>query len=390
MNDVPVPAQAEVLVDLGALRHNVRRLTEIVRVDLPQERRPPEVMVVVKADGYGHGMVPVARAARDAGASWLGVATGPEALALRACGDDGRLLCWLASPGADFASLVEAGVDVTASSMAQLDEICRGARQAGRRARVQIKFDTGLSRNGTPRSEWLEVVTAARGAELDGTIRVTGLWSHFACSDEPDHPANERQELAFAEACALADDAGLVPEVRHLANSAGAIWRPSSRLDLVRLGIAAYGLTPAPQLADSSTLGLVPAMTVRGTLAHAKEIAAGDGVSYGHAFIAPVPMRVALVPMGYGDGIPRHASGTAEVSVAGRRAPVLGRVCMDQFVVDAVDAQAGDEVLLFGPGTSGEPTAQDWADWCGTISYEIVTRMGGRQVRTYVGENEPT
>jgi alanine racemase len=218
-------------------------------------------------------------------------------------------------------------------------------------------------------------------------VHVTGLWSHFACSDELEHPANERQEVAFAKACALADDAGLRPEVRHLANSAGAIWRPTARLDLVRLGIAAYGLSPAPQAADSAALGLVPAMTVRGTLAHAKDIAAGDGVSYGHAFVAPGPMRVGLVPMGYGDGVPRHASGTAEVSVGGRRARVLGRICMDQFVVAAPDARAGEEVLLFGPGTSGEPSAQDWADWCGTISYEIVTRMGGRQVRTYVGEN---
>jgi alanine racemase len=348
------------------------------------------VIVVVKADGYGHGMVPAARAARDAGASWLGVATGPEALALRASGDQGRLLCWLASPGADFAPLVAHNVDVTASSVAQLEEICRGAEQAGRLARVQLKFDTGLSRNGAPRSEWLALVTAARNAELAGTVHVTGLWSHFACSDELEHPANARQEQAFAEACALADDAGLLPEVRHLANSAGAIWRPSARLDLVRLGIAAYGLSPAPQVADSAGLGLVPAMTVRGTLAHAKEIAAGEGVSYGHTFVAPAPMRVALVPMGYGDGIPRHASGAAEVSVAGRRAPVLGRICMDQFVVAAPDARAGDEVLLFGPGSAGEPSAQDWADWCGTISYEIVTRMGGRQVRTYVGENGST
>ena len=393
MNAVPPSPHAEVVIDLGAVRHNVRRLRELVSAspDAAEDAAAgngtttaPKIMVVVKADGYGHGMVPVARAAREAGAEWLGVATGEEALALRDSGDDGRVLCWLAAPGADFGPLVEADVDVTAYSVSQLDDILRGAREADRVARVQLKFDTGLSRGGAPRSEWLALVTAARLAEEDGTARVTGLWSHFACSDQPDHPSNALQEASFAEACALADDSGLRPEVRHLANSAGALLLPSARHDLVRLGIAAYGLTPAPEVTSSSELGLVPAMTVRGTVVLAKEVAAGDGVSYGHTFVAAEPMRVALVPMGYGDGVPRHASSTAEVLVDGSRGRVLGRICMDQFVVEAPEVHAGDEVVLFGPGTRGEPTAQDWAEWCGTISYEIVTRMGGRQTRTWV------
>ena len=384
MNAAPPSPHAEVVIDLGAVRHNVRRLRELVSTP----EAGPKLMVVVKADGYGHGMVPVARAARQAGAEWLGVATGDEALALRTSGDTGRVLCWLAAPGADFAPLVAADVDVTAYSVAQLGDIVRGARETGAVARLQLKFDTGLSRGGAPRSEWLALVTAARSAEEDGTVRVTGLWSHFACSDEPEHPANQTQEAAFAEACALAEDAGLTPEVRHLANSAGALLRPGARLDLVRLGISAYGLTPAPAVASSAELGLVPAMTVRGTVVLAKEIAAGDGVSYGHAFVAPEDMRVALVPMGYGDGVPRHASSTAEVLLDGARGRVLGRICMDQFVVAAPEAHAGDEVVLFGSGTRGEPTAQDWAEWCGTINYEIVTRMGGRQTRIWV-DSEP-
>jgi alanine racemase len=382
MSSPPSP-HAEVVVDLGAVRHNLRRLRDLVAEGVD---RPPTVMVVVKADAYGHGMLEVARAARDEGVDWLGVATGAEALALREAGDRGRLLCWLAAPGHDFAPLVAADVDVTASSLAQLEEIVRGAGEAERAARVQLKVDTGLSRSGAPRSEWLELFTAARRAQEEGVVRVTGLWSHFACSDEPDHPANAMQKAAFAEATALAKDAGLRPEVRHLSNSAGALLHPDARLDLVRLGIAVYGFSPAPDVVTTEQLGLVPAMTVRGSVVLTKELAPGDGVSYGHTFVAEDSMRVALVPMGYADGIPRHASSTAEVQVAGVRGRVLGRICMDQFVVEAPEAHPGDQVVVLGPGTHGEPTATDWARWCTTIDYEIVTRMGGRQTRVWVDE----
>lgn len=381
----PSSPHAEVVVDLGAIRHNVARLRELVSED---RASGPQVMVVVKADGYGHGMVPVARAARAAGADWIGVATGAEAVTLREAGDRGRLLCWLAAPGADFTSLLERDVDVSAYSVAQLEEIATAARRLRRLARVQLKFDTGLSRGGAPRPEWPAFVSAARDLEHQGVLRVTGLWSHLACSDEPEHPANRAQMVAFEDALALASEAGLDPEVRHLANSAGAILLPETRYDLVRLGIAVYGLSPAPDLRTSEELGLVPAMTVRGSVVMTKEIAAGDGVSYGHTFVADQRMRVALVPMGYGDGIPRSASSTAEVLVGGARGRVLGRVCMDQFVVEAPGEETVRDVVLFGPGTRGEPTATDWARWCGTINYEIVTRMGGRQTRLWVGDEE--
>ncbi len=375
--------RAETVVDLAAVRHNVRRLRELV-----WEGSAGDVMVVVKADAYGHGLTQVARAAREAGADWLGVATPDEALALRDAGDTGRLLCWLAAPGEDFAPLVRADVDVTAYSVAQLEEVVRGARAAGSPARLQLKLDTGLSRGGAEREEWLPLATAAKRAEDDGDLRVTGVWSHLACADEPDHPANRAQIEAFADGVALVRDVGLRPEVCHLANSAGALLHPDARHDLVRLGIAAYGLSPAPEVVSGRELGLVPAMTVRATVVLAKQLQAGDGVSYGHTFHASEPMRVALVPLGYADGVPRHASSRAEVLFDGVRSPVLGRVCMDQFVVAAPEAHAGDEVVLFGPGLHGEPTATDWARWCGTIDYEIVSRMRGRQHRTWVGEEQ--
>lgn len=383
------PARAEIVVDLDAIRRNVRRLRELVSDGLPEGATAPAVMVVVKADGYGHGMVETARAARDAGAEWLGVATLDEALRLRAAGDTGRVLCWIAVPGEGFAPAIAADVDVSAYSISQLDEIVAAARSVDRTARVQLKVDTGLSRGGAPRDQWVPLFEAARKAEVAGDVEVVGVWSHFACSDEPDHPANDRQETAFREALDLATGAGLTPEVRHLSNSAGALLRPSARFDLVRLGIASYGLTPAPEVVSSGDLGLVPAMTVQGEAVLTKDLEAGAGISYGHTFVTDRPMRVALVPLGYGDGVPRHASNTAQVQLGGARGGVRGRICMDQFVVEAPDSVgAGDRVVLFGPGADGEPTAQDWADWCGTISYEIVTRIGGnagRAARRWVG-----
>ena len=373
MSPLPV-ARAEILVDLAAIRHNVRLLRELTGV---------QMMTVVKADGYGHGMREVARAAREAGAEWIGVATIDEALALRDGGDTGRVLCWLTVPGEDHAAAIAADVDVTAYSVAELDEIEAAVAIAGRPARVQLKVDTGLSRGGAPMDTWAEVVAAARAGEQDGTWRVTGVWSHLAASDEPDHPANDAQEAVFREALAIADAAGLQPEVRHLANSAGAILRPSARFDLVRVGLASYGLDPAP--GHTPDLGLRPAMTVRATLAQTKPLAAGASVSYGHTWTAETDTTIGLVPVGYADGVPRHASNVAQVLVDGRRRAIRGRVCMDQFVVD-LDGDlpsAGHDVVLFGDGSHGEPTAQDWAEASGTISYEIVTRVGGRMTRRY-------
>ncbi|GGO90026.1 alanine racemase [Nocardioides phosphati] len=374
---------AELVVDVAAIRHNVRRLKEWVGPGV-------QMMTVVKGDGYGHGMVPAARAARAAGAEWLGVATLEEALTVRAAGDTGRLLCWLAVPGQDFAPLVAADVDVTAYTVAELDEIRAAARSVGERARVQLKVDTGLSRGGSTAADWPDLVAAARRAELAGELVVTGIWSHLAASEDQAHPANDAQEKAFLDALDVAEAVGLRPEVRHLANSAGAVLRPSVRFDLVRCGIASYGLDPAPGVTPAG-LDLVPAMTARARLAMVKHIDAGAGVSYGHLWVAEEPTTVGLVPVGYADGVPRHGSGALEVAVGGERHPVRGRICMDQFVIDLgadTTAQAGDEVLLFGTGARGEPTAGEWAAWCDTINYEIVTRIGGRFARVVIDSAE--
>lgn len=372
MNTPSDTARAEVVVDLDAIRSNVRWLAS---------QTSAQLMVVVKADGYGHGMTQVARAAREAGADWLGVATLAEARALRAAGDRGRLMCWLAVPGETYADVLAADVDVAAYSVAQLREI-EAAAFADRPARVHLKIDTGLIRGGAMLADWADLVRAAVASDR---INPVGIWSHLASSDEPDHPANAAQLAVFTEAIAMARDLGLEPEVRHLANSAATLLAPETHFDLVRCGIASYGLNPAPTVLTGT--GLTPAMTVQGEVVITKEIRAGAGVSYGHTWVAPRDMEVAVVPMGYGDGIPRHASSTAQVQVNGHREDVLGRICMDQFTVSSsAGAHAGDPVVLFGSGASGEPTAQEWADWCGTISYEIVTRMGGRQARRWINE----
>jgi alanine racemase len=371
--------RAELAVDLDAIRDNVMALRSWVE--------PAHVMAVVKADGYGHGMLEAARAARAGGATWLGVAVVEEALALRAAGDNGRILSWLAVPDEDYRPAIEAGIDLTAYSTAELAEIADAAHAIGVSARLQLKVDTGLGRGGAVEADWPALVAAAAEAERLGAVRVTGVWSHLACSDEPDHPANDRQHAAFEAALDVAARAGLRPEVRHLANSAGALTRPTARYDLVRCGLAAYGLSPVPQLHTSAELGLLPAMTARTRVAVVKRVPPGSGVSYGHTYVTERETTLALVPVGYGEGVLRSGSSTAPVQVAGKRHRVSGRVCMDQFVVDVGDdrVRAGAEVVLFGSGREGEPTAQEWADACGTISYEIVTRIGGRFTRRYVG-----
>ncbi len=377
----PGVTAAEIVVDLEAVRHNVRLLRELVA--------PAALMVVVKADGYGHGAVPVARAARQGGADWLGAATIAEGLELRAAGDTGPILTWLDLPGGErYAEALAADLDVTAYSERELALVAAAAAEAGRVARVQLKVDTGLSRGGCVREDWPGLVAAARAAQDAGRVEVTGVWSHLACADEPAHPATEVQRERLADAVAQADAAGVGPGLRHLANSAGALLWPDVRLDLARVGLASYGLDPAP--GHTPAVGLVPAMTVQAPLVLAKRVAAGEGVSYGHTWVADRDTTVGLVPVGYADGVPRHASGRAEVWVAGRRRPIRGRVCMDQFVVD-LDGDLpdpGEPVVLFGPGTRGEPTAQEWAEACGTISYEIVSRIGGRLGRRHVGEED--
>ncbi|GAA1926805.1 alanine racemase [Nocardioides lentus] len=378
------PPRVEVRVDLDAVRDNVARLRGLVA--------PAVLMAVVKADGYGHGLVEAAGAARAGGADWLATATPEEALALRAAGDAGPLLCWLTTPGDDLRPAVAAGVDLTAYAPDEVAAVAAAARAVGRPARLQLKVDTGLSRGGATPAGWPALVRAAAAARDAGDVVVTGTWSHFACADEPAHPANDTQQAVFDSALATMADLGVDPGLRHLANSAAALLRPAAAYDAVRCGIATYGVDPAPGAHDWTALGLRPAMSVRARVAMVKRIEAGAGVSYGHRWTAPHDTWVALVPAGYGDGVPRHASDVAEVLVAGRRRPLRGTVCMDQVVVelgpdDADRVEPGSEAVLLGDPARGEPSATEWAEVSGTIGYEVVTRMGGwRTVRTHHGE----
>ncbi|MFF4604259.1 alanine racemase [Streptomyces sp. NPDC001339] len=376
MNETAKRARAA--IDLAAVRSNVRAL---------RERAPgAELMAVVKSDGYGHGAVPCARAARAAGAAWLGTALPEEAFALRAAGDTGRLMCWLWTPGGPWRKAIELDIDVAVSGLWALREVTAAARACGRTARVQLKIDTGLGRNGCQPADWAELTRAARAAEAEGALTVTGVWSHFACADEPGHPSIAAQLAAFREALGTAEAAGLRPEVRHLANTPATLTLPEAHFDLVRAGIGVYGISPSPEIGTSEDFGLRPAMTLEASLASVKRVPGGHGVSYGHRYSTPGATTLALVPLGYGDGIPRHASGTGPVLVAGKWRTVAGRIAMDQFVVDlgGEPAEAGDPAVLFGPGDRGEPTAEDWGRAAGTIGYEIVTRIGSRVPRVYV------
>ena len=379
MTAIPSPARAEAQVDLGAIRANV--------AELKRRAGDAGVMAVVKADAYGHGLVPSAQAAVEGGASWLGVTVIEEALALRAAGISARILAWIGIPGEPWADAIDADVDLSVNAPWTVAEIATAAVARGTTARIQLKADTGLGRGGATAPDWAALVDAVLREEAAGTVKVVGIWSHLAYADAPGHPTVARQREAFRDAIAYAERKGLRPEVRHLANSAATLTSTETHYDLVRPGLAVYGLSPVPEVASADALGLRPAMTLRAAVALTKRVAAGQGVSYGHTYVTDRPTTLALIPIGYADGVPPHASNGGPVQIAGERRTVAGRVCMDQFVIDVgdLDVAAGDEVVLFGPGDRGEPTAQDWAVAAGTISYEIVSRIGGRTRRTYVG-----
>lgn len=366
----------EAVVDLGAVAHNVRVLRE--------RSGSAQVMAVVKADGYGHGAVQVARTAMSAGAAELGVATIDEALALRAGGITAPVLAWLHRPGADFAPALVADVGIGVSSLRQVGDLLDAVHRTGRTASVTVKADTGLNRNGVGAAEYPAVLAELRRAIAEGAIRPRALMSHLAHGDDPDHPTNDLQAKRFVEMLAQARGHGVRFEMGHLANSSAVLTRPDLAFDLVRPGVAVYGLDPTPQRGDA---GLVPAMTLKTVVVLVRPVRAGEGVSYGHTWIAGRDTNVALLPIGYADGVFRSLSGRFDVWINGRLRRSVGRVCMDQFVVDLgpgpVDVSEGDEAILFGTGRLGEPTAQDWADTLGTIHYEVVTGPRGRVARTY-------
>ncbi|HSR83698.1 MAG TPA: alanine racemase [Streptosporangiaceae bacterium] len=366
----------EALIDLDAIQANVTALCNHVGA--------AQVMAVVKSEGYGHGMVETAAASLAGGATWLGVVHIADAIALRRAGFTVPVLSLLGSPDAPHADAIRHGVDLTVGTAALVDQIALAAEGVGNPARLHLEADTGMSRGGATADDWAGLVHAALAAEAAGLVRVVGLWSHFACADIPGHPSIDWQLAAFREAVAFAERAGARPEVRHMANTPATLTLPQAYFDLVRPGGAVVGLSTLPGGAPD---WLRPAMTLRVRLIQVKRVAAQTPVSYAHRYVTDRDMTLGLVPLGYNEGIPRHATNKGWVFLRGSRYKIAGTVNMNQIILELGDAlaEAGDEVVVFGPGDRGEPTAQEWADLLGTLSYEIVTRFTGKVPRTYSG-----
>lgn len=365
-------------IDLGAISANV--------AELSRRAGYADVMAVIKGDAYGHGLVPVAHAAVAGGATYLAVAQLTEALAARAAGVTAPILTWLFPPGADLVAALRADLTLSAGAPWALAEIAAAARATGSPARIHLKVDTGLGRGGAWREDLAGMLVDASRLQAEGVLDVEGIFSHFADADAPGHPSVRAQQEVFAAVLADAERAGLRPRIRHLANSAALLTNPSSHYDMVRPGVSIYGLSPVPDIGGPTHFGLREAMRVTARLISVKDCPAGQGISYAHLYTTTQDTRLGLVPLGYADGIPRHASNLGPMQVHGRRYTVAGRVCMDQMVLDLgadSPARAGDEVVLIGREADGEPTAQDWAAAIGTINYEIVTRLGPRVPRRY-------
>jgi alanine racemase len=335
-------------------------------------------LAVVKADAYGHGLIPVAKAALEGGASWLGVALLEEAITLRNAGIAAPILAWLVPPGSDFKSAVDHDIDIAVSSIKALEEV--GAVAGSKRPRIHLEVDTGMTRGGFL-SEWNEI-----DAHHVKGVEIIGIFSHFARADEPGERQNLEQLTRFKKMVATLESFGYTNIIRHLSNSAATLVDPASAFDMVRTGIAMYGLSPdVKTLGTSEKLSLKPAMTLRAKLHLVKDVPAGSPVGYGATEITKSDTKLGLVAMGYADGIPRIAKNVG-VTFNGKRAPIIGRVSMDQFVVDlgaASTAKSGDWVSIFGAGTGEEYTADDWGSASGSINYEIVTRIGPRVPRIY-------
>ena len=351
-------------IDLSAVAANTRRFAKIARGQL---------MAVVKADGFGHGLADVARTALDNGATWLGVTSIAEAVAVRAAGVDAPVLSWLNLVDCDVETARGHRIDLAVPSVRHL-----AAVEAGRPVRVHLHLDTGMARDGAAPDEWPELMAAARRAEAARRITVVGVMGHLAMADEPGHPANTMGRHALLRGVEMATRAGLRPSVRHLAATAATLTDPGTHLDLVRIGVGLVGIDP------SGSTRLRSALRLTAPIVQVRRVSAGVGIGYGHTHVTDRATNLALLPIGYADGLPRAASGRAEVMVAGRRRPVVGVISMDQAVVDLGDepVDPGTEAVVFGPGDGGEPTVDDWAGWAGTIPHEIVTRIGPRVRRS--------
>jgi alanine racemase len=361
----------EAVIDLGAVAENLR---------IFRARTDAALMAVVKADGYGHGAVQVARTALAHGATWLGASFISEALPLRAAGIRAPILAFLHLPDEDVTDALRADVDLTVSTEAQLDEIAACAKRIGRTAEIHLKVDTGLHRNGAAPAQWPALVEAAARLEREGALHVRGIWSHLVHPDQPEHPTTTRQLDLFDAAVRHAEDAGLTDRLLHIANSTAALTIPRSHYGMIRLGSGLYGIDHA------GVHDLVPAMTLRARIAMTRRVEAGEGVSYDHVYKTSESSNLVLVPLGYADGLPRAASGSGRIAVAGEQREVAGRIAMNSCVVDAgqLEIEPGDEAVVFGTGARGEPTVAEWADWSGTTPLEILTRIGPRVPRRYV------
>ena len=377
-------SRAEVIVDLAAIDANIKRL-------IKQSGKP--ALAVVKADAYGHGLVPVARAAIKAGVEWLGTALLEEALLLREAGIKAKVIAWLTPITDDLSAAIIHDIDLAIPSREHLHAVVEAGKKTQRTPRVHLEIDTGMSRGGAL-LEWNQLLVDAANAQSSGLIEVIGMWSHFARADEPGHSLNTEQRQRFVSALAEAKKLGINPKIAHLSNSAATINDADSHFDLVRLGIAMYGLSPdVKTMGSSQELNLIPAMSLRARIHLVKDVPAGSQVGYGGTAITKSDTKLAVIAMGYADGIPRNASSDAGVLIGNKMSPIIGRVSMDQFVVDLgseSQARAGDWAYLIGSPkrdsyTSANCyTADSWAAACGTINYEIVTRISPRVERIYL------
>lgn len=349
------------------------------------KKRAPgaKILAVVKANAYGHGLYEVALKLERHGVDYFGVADVDEALHLREGGLETAILAWLHDPNDRFTEALAANVDLGVANLEQLERIADAARITGKAAKLHLKVDTGLSRNGSTIEEWPTLVAATIDLVGQKLVEVVGVFSHLSSTSEADDRA---QIAAFDAAVAQARELGLEFEIRHLTASDGTISYPDANYEMVRIGVGLYGLSPFADH-NSAEYGLRPAMTAKALVTQVKRVQAGAGISYGYMAKTTAETTLALVPVGYAEGLPRNASGKAEVAINGKRYKIASRIAMDQFVLDVGDDEitAGDEVVIFGDPAAGYPSANDLADAADTINYEIVTRMGGRFKVSYLG-----
>ncbi len=373
-------SRASAEINLSAIADNLK---------LIKGKTNTQVLAVVKADAYGHGLIQVGKAAEAAGANWLGTALLEEGIALRNSGIKVPIISWLTPLGEDFKTAINLDIDLSISSIELLTEVIAAGKVVKKIPRVHIEVDTGMSRGGVG-DDWQLFLTELSKSVKANEINIIGIWSHFARADEPGQAMNQEQLNTFEDRIKSASDVGIKPEFIHIANSAAALTNNGAHKNIIRWGIGLYGLSPdINNLGDSKSLKLKPAMRLKAKLHLVKAVKAGVSVGYGGTAITKSDTKLGVVTLGYADGVPRNANNLAGVFVDGKRAPLIGRVSMDQFVVDLginSSAKTGDEVIVFGDGSSGEYTADEWAKASGTINYEIVTRIGSRVPRIYPRE----